>query len=106
MSTSNGAESRFPPTASTVNVVTSTSSSVATALPDWSVQGGWYSVSVDTSDVYLIFGKSDVAAAVLSSVGFYLPAQTVADYFIPGIVTHYRVIAKAAGVLSVARSGP
>lgn len=96
-------EMMLPPTAVT-NTVTSAASTAATSLGNDST-GGWYTFSVKTSDVHILFGNSLVAAASTSNA-LYLPAGTVKDWYIPVGVTHFRVIAAAAGLLSWTRSGP
>lgn len=94
-------EMMLPPTSAT-NTVTSSSSTAAVAIGG----NGWYTFSVKTSDVHILFGSSAVAAASTSNA-LYLPAGTVKDWYIPPDgTTHFRVIAAAAGLLSWTRSGP
>lgn len=96
-------ELMLPPT-SVTNTTTSAASTAAISLGNDS-SGGWYTFSVKTSDLHILFGNSTVAAATTSNA-LYLPVGAVKDWFIPPGITHFRAIASAAGVLSWARSGP
>lgn len=85
-------------------ITTSTTSTAAEAL---TYSGGRYKFTALTSNAYVRFGTSTVGVAAATDTNFddVIPAGSSVVYTVPPSVTHFRVIADAAGTLVVSKVG-
>lgn len=85
--------------------VTSTTSTAAVEIPGMenARSGCWITLKPITSDCRIVFGSANVGAAVLANDVFFF-AGSVEDVWCQPGVTHFRVVATAAGELSWYRS--